>query len=306
MRPFFFVSMMGCLGPLFYACGGSSSSDDDAGGQSGRGGSAGGGAAGRGGTAATAGKGQAGKGGARGGNGGTSNAGGANLGGEGGDTAGASGASGAGQGGAPEMPGGTAGMAGAEAGASGHHDDAIYDVAIDFSTTMNPTPNGFSYGWKPTRTGSFELYPEVGTTLGDGRVTWHPTESIAYLLVGYNPTSENLGGTAPIGDPPLTAFFHPGPNGENSVVRWTCPDSRNYRIDGTFDPRDNTTTTVAILKNNTLPELFTADVTVDHPAAFAFTIALADGDTIDFSVDYGPNGNNYYDNTGIAATITAE
>lgn len=40
------------------------------------------------------------------------------------------------------------------------------------------------------------------------------------------------------------------------------------------------------------------------PLAFVNQIRLKTGDTIDFAVGIGSNGTNYYDNVGVAGTIT--
>lgn len=315
MRALLRFWIVGLSFPIAYACGGSSSPDDDdaagAGGTSGNAGRANAGKAGltQGAGRSSGGSAGAGKGGTSTGGsstGGSSRGGAATDGGSGNragrggtGSGGLAGDGAAGEGGAMESPSGAPGSGGSEGGSSGAHgEDAIWDVG-SFDTTTNPSTNGFSYGWKATPTGAFTLYPTVSQSLGDARFTWVPAESIAYLMVGYNPTTENLGG-----DPGMTVFFHPGPSGEMSVIRWICHESRNYRIDATFDPRDDTTTTVTVVRNDT--PIFTSPVTAGNPAEYHDTIALEEDDVIDFGVDYGTNANNSYDNTGIALVITAD
>ena len=60
---------------------------------------------------------------------------------------------------------------------------------------------------------------------------------------------------------------------------------------------------LTIVRNDT--PLFTSPVTAGNPADYHETVALEENDVIDFGVDYGTNTNNFYDNTGIAAIITA-
>lgn len=313
------ASFFGLLIPVVYACGSSShGDDDDDAGASGEGGSAGSSTPAKGGSSASSGRGAAGSGagkGARGGasaggsatggstTGGTAAGGSGNRGARGGTSSGGSGGSTGGteDGAAGEPGGGATGVAGdgTEGGAAGAPGDyPVYDVFDDFSTTDNPGAS-WSYGWKATPDADFTLYPMANNSLGDERVTWVPNESIAYLLVGINRTAGDLGG-----DPGGTVFFHPGPSGETSVIRWTCPATRAYRLDAEFVARDNTTTTVRALQNGI--EFFSSGLTTSNPVGVQSDLELVAGDTLDFGVDYGANENNNYDNTGIAVTITAE
>lgn len=116
--------------------------------------------------------------------------------------------------------------------------------------------------------------------------------------------------------------FHPGPNGENAVVRWTVPAAGTYNVNVTFTGADTngTTTDVAVYHGTTTQtkKLFGADVLgycglppssivgcsgaspIQH---FSGEIVVAAQDTIDFSVGYGINGYGY-DTTGLDVVIT--
>jgi uncharacterized repeat protein (TIGR01451 family) len=221
-----------------------------------------------------------------------------------------------------------------------------YNAALDFSSTTNP--NGqWSYGWSQTSGATFNLLPNTtvfyGTTAdGVTPLTLNVWTSnccgTVQPLVEQNPATEMyFSGTATV--PPNSVCygcsyigglaFHPGPNGENAIVRWTAPSSGTYHVSATFMGEDaqGTTTDVAVYHRTAAltKELFGADVLgycgiapaywpssssfstncygtspVQH---FAGDIVLAADDAIDFSVGYGINGYGY-DTTGLDVVIT--
>jgi hypothetical protein len=68
-----------------------------------------------------------------------------------------------------------------------------------------------------------------------------------------------------------------------------------------------TTTDVHVLHNEAC--IYSAEVSGYGPPSdqsFTTTISVAVGDTIDFAVGYGTNGNYGYDTTGVSAVITPE
>ena len=93
------------------------------------------------------------------------------------------------------------------------------------------------------------------------------------------------------------------------MLRLTAPASGNYQVKAVFWGDDfvgPTTTDVHVLHNGL--GLYTGEVTgFGRPSSdqsFTTTISVAAGDTIDFAVGYGTDGNYYFDSTGVSAVIT--
>ncbi|WP_226586850.1 PEP-CTERM sorting domain-containing protein [Microseira wollei] len=182
---------------------------------------------------------------------------------------------------------------------------ATFNAAADFSTTNNP--NGvWQYGWSSSLGSTFNLYPNF--TNDAGFVGWRDP-SITYFSA---PTVVNNNTGSPINvstvtlEPGLT--FHPGFNGQYSIVRWTAPEDGTYSLATKFAGADfvgPTTTDVHVLHNgislfNDLVNGFGAS----SAKLFTNTLFVNAGDTIDFAVGYG-NGNFYSDSTSLAATISS-
>jgi len=176
------------------------------------------------------------------------------------------------------------------------------DPARDFFVTTNPSAR-WSYGYENTRGAAFVLYPTSGRT-GAMFDFWN---------AGSFPNLGRNSGTATLVQgtdftPAMSVQFHPGPSGENSVFRWTAPATGTYRIHGDFVGLDNsapTTSDVAILHNNsTASTLFSAFINAYNvPQSFDVSQTLAAGDTIEFTVGFGQNGNNNGDATGLDVSI---
>ena len=94
------------------------------------------------------------------------------------------------------------------------------------------------------------------------------------------------------------------------MIRWTAPASGNYQVQAVFWGDDfvgPTTTDVHVLHNGL--GLYTGNVDGFGPSSdqsFTTTISVASGDTIDFAVGYGTNGNYFFDTMGVSAVITPE
>jgi hypothetical protein len=173
------------------------------------------------------------------------------------------------------------------------------DVARDFSIAVNPSPR-WSYGSEPTRGGTFTLYPSHSSGSLD---LW----SVCCPLIWHNPTTSSVNQATNL-TPPGGFGLHPGPGGENSVVRWTAPASGTYRIAGDFIGLDYaypTTTDVAVLQNNNAAApLFSGNIaSYNVPLPFSVDVAVAGGDTIEFTVGKGVNDYSG-DATGLDATIS--
>jgi hypothetical protein len=191
-----------------------------------------------------------------------------------------------------------------------------YDAAAQFSGTDNP--NGvWSYGCMESLGAAFQLYTQqIGSISGVYDWTTAPCvppddpHMVPALI--YNSTNASVTPVPPssVTFPAHAVAFHPGPQGQNSVLRFTAPASGNYQVQAVFWGDDfvgPTTTDVHVLHNGL--GLYTSDVYGFGPSSdqsFTTTVSLAAGDTIDFTVGDGTDGNFYNDSTGVSAVITPQ
>jgi len=105
---------------------------------------------------------------------------------------------------------------------------------------------------------------------------------------------------------PGTLSFHPGPNGEYSVVRWTAPADGPCSVSAVFRAIDQQTTTdVHIVHNGR--SVFDGLVGVGDAGKHTQhtqQLSLRAGDVVDFVVGWG-NGSYICDSTGLEVRITA-
>jgi hypothetical protein len=104
-----------------------------------------------------------------------------------------------------------------------------WDAAADFCATANPC-GAWSYGWFATPDTGFTLYTQpsnigVDAWSDPSLATFEPDDF-------HNGTPDTITPACCNPIPSGTAGFHPGPNGENSVFRWTAPSSGIYTIAG--------------------------------------------------------------------------
>lgn len=98
--------------------------------------------------------------------------------------------------------------------------------------------------------------------------------------------------------------LHPGPNGESSVVRWTCPGEGTHTIEGAFAGiAQRTTTDVHVLHNGR--SVHNGWINVEgqgNQSIFSESLPLTQGDTLDFVVGFG---NGFYggDTTALSVRI---
>lgn len=193
-------------------------------------------------------------------------------------------------------------------GAARNQPTPTYSAVGDFSATQNPS-GAWSYGYRASARSGFTLYPyhRISAVCAclDG---WWPTPDPAIDTgpnVVYNHTGETVTYLR-ITHPPDVLNVHPGPVGQESVVRWTAPSSGAVKIEGRFQGIDaaGTTTDVAVV-HDSAATLFSGNIDgYGVRAPFSITKSVAAGDTIDFSVGYGSNRNYTSDSTGLAVTIT--
>ncbi len=166
-------------------------------------------------------------------------------------------------------------------------------------------PNGpWSYGDSPTRGGQFRLHGAFG---GFGGTAW---QSEGYPVVFANNTAavQHPWNTTTLNPGQVT--MHPGPQGQNAVVRFTAPSTGNYTFAVNFtgisgyNNAPPTTTDVAVLVKGS--QVWAGGVNVGgggNTATYNGSHALSAGDIVEFTVGFG-NGNYFYDSTSVAATVT--
>jgi len=178
-----------------------------------------------------------------------------------------------------------------------------YNLANDFSSVSNPN-NEWSYGFSNIRDTNYKLLNRIENFNGysDEIVWWISNNALPSVF--HNPTNKVIHFST-VSISPHSAAFHPGPNGEKAVIRWTAPDDGNYLIHAVAKGIDHvhpTTSKVSILHNN---QLIWSVLINDYnkPYSFSNKVILSLGDSIDFSCGFGSNGNYYGDSTAIDITI---
>jgi hypothetical protein len=184
---------------------------------------------------------------------------------------------------------------------------SMFNLAADFSASQNPN-GAWSFGWMAPSNSIFNLYPTHVAAYGLGLDEWHGP-------------FQNDNGTSPPDvvsnptDAPFTVSdttwlphqitFHPGEQGERSVIRWTSPFAGPASLAAVFEGRSGfATSEIEIYQNSTL--LFSGSVLGTGAAShisFATNLVFQVGDPIDFRVNYG-NGDWASDTTQIGVVIT--
>ncbi len=182
--------------------------------------------------------------------------------------------------------------------------DIIFDAAADFSPTQNP--NGvWSYGQSATLTSPFLLYTNTVREFSQIE-SWNAgSGNFMNPSVSHNPSASPVT-VGTITFQPGQLGFHPGSNGQFSVVRFVAPVAGDYLLESSFTGLDfvgPTTTDVHVLLNNL--SLFDGVVTAfGSGPSFMTSLMLSAGDAIDFKVGVGSNGNFFFDTTSLSAGIT--
>ena len=98
---------------------------------------------------------------------------------------------------------------------------------------------------------------------------------------------------------------NPGVNDELSVVRWTAPTSGTFFLEGAASGLDLYTSTNFLAILNSERRVFSARIADrNSPVFFHQTLTVSAGDTVDFVVNFGQNGNYFNDSTGIQFKLT--
>lgn len=182
-----------------------------------------------------------------------------------------------------------------------------FDAAQDFAADRNPN-GAWSYGQEARLGAAFTRYAQTDAPDANTR-GWHADQSgtstpAVHKNVG---AAFNLLGDVRIA--PGHLQLHPGPDGSLSVVRFIAPSSGTYSLISKFYPMttDGTTTDVHVLVNGKPAFDGVVSGTNSVPTSapqYEANLELAQGDTVDFAVDYGADKNYASDSTGLDAALT--
>lgn len=200
---------------------------------------------------------------------------------------------------------------------------AVYDAVNDFSTETS-TGVVWSYGMTTSRGSAFSNYTYVRPNFlspphNPGLTRWNMDANDLYTgaYVIHNGTGAGVQYFQTIGQSTEVLNLHPGPAGENSVVRWTAQAAGMYQLKGRFVALDRgeqiqgPSVDVAVLHksalHNSVVELLSSEINrYGEQRMFTLYVHVEAGDTIDFCVGYGTTAlplDNTFDSTGLAATI---
>jgi hypothetical protein len=180
------------------------------------------------------------------------------------------------------------------------------DPYQEFSITENP--NGvWSYGSSDKLGGPFTPYPTAYANYlaVQGSDIWTLPPGIC--SDGRTPDVGRIQNRLFVGLVPLpsdTLYAHPGCNGQYTMVRWTAPVPGVYQVLGNFAGLVGqvSTTDVHIFVNGT--SIFDQKVKGPGDAAiFNMQQQVSGGDTVDFAIGFGRDGNYFGDSMGFQLTI---
>jgi hypothetical protein len=181
-----------------------------------------------------------------------------------------------------------------------------WSAVPDFTITANPS-GAWSYGWEDFLGAPLSIYTVTDATSVPGMDAWLEDGTYPFNppYVARNVTPKTI--CYEMYCVPVTYLqFHPSSNDQYSVVRWTAPAQGVYILEGAFiglDYRGPTTTDVHVLVNSTV-SLFQGEISsFNQPLSFKEAVALRAGDTVDFAVGFGSDGNYDNDSTGIRCLI---
>jgi len=183
------------------------------------------------------------------------------------------------------------------------------DISSDFSISSNP--NGqWTYGYKTSLTSQLQLLTDrtAHKLILGAYLDAVQSPSLSSVGFYFNPSDSTVfldGSTEYL---PRMLGWHPGPNGEFAIARYTINQSGFFQIDASFAGaskyRATTTTDVHVLKNGAeLASYYVEGYGAASEQTFHSELYLNSGDIIDFALGYGRNHDWAYDTTSIAVTI---
>jgi hypothetical protein len=177
---------------------------------------------------------------------------------------------------------------------------AVIDFSDDFLSSV------FSYGYETTLGGAFTPFGVVDTSSRPGITALLRSGTFP----GFPPYVANNTTDSPydlgfLTLPPDTLDFHPGPNGEYTVVRFLPPVASSYVISGLFSGLDSTTTDVHVLLDGV--SIFDGNINgLGNTSSFNLVRTLSSSDTLDFLVGFGSDHDFGFDSTGLAGSISTQ
>lgn len=178
----------------------------------------------------------------------------------------------------------------------------VFDGRAQFSTTTNPA-GAWSYGWQPAIDAGFTLLTHQ-TVVGGGASFWDLPGSPP--SIGKNISDHPI----LIADNPVVragvTMFHPGPNNQRGVVRWTAPAAGSanvfIHVGGVAIDPEFASTDVAILLNGSI---LAASSNYNNAFTYSFyqRVEVLPGSTIDLSQGFGTNGSYLNDSTAFRFTV---
>ena len=182
-----------------------------------------------------------------------------------------------------------------------------YNAAGDFSTSSNPN-GAWSYGWSSTLGSAFNLSSIATNGYAGGLDGWLGTsDSSGTPYVLRNNTTHEVTNAVTVYQPGQLAE-HPGAQDQYSIVRWTAPFSGTFSIAATFSGLSSAGDSVDVHILHDGNSIFNSTVIGSpSPTSYSGLQSIIAGDTIDFAVGFGSNGqNNFDDTTALSATIVPE
>ncbi|MBB5020475.1 YD repeat-containing protein, partial [Chitinivorax tropicus] len=179
-------------------------------------------------------------------------------------------------------------------------DRTLFDPALAFSRTQNP--NGqWQYGFAG-KLGDFTRF-EKPEHNGQGFDLWRQTTT-THPFIAHNSSDQRITWSSSWLDAKQMSF-HPGATDKDrfAILRFVVPSKGTYSLNVQFFANDQsgTTSDAYVLLNG--KQLFGSDVTRGLNPITDQIIELNEGDTLDFAVGVGPNGNYNNDLTGIALRL---
>ncbi len=187
----------------------------------------------------------------------------------------------------------------------------VWNVNAGYSATVNPN-GAWSYGWKAataptsgahgsTDYGPFILFVQHGVRECSDEVdSWYVDIGAGQNPGVYHNPHDYALTCGFLVYPANSITFHPGPEGEQSVIRWTAPYTMKVKLSSLFTAIDSGYSLVQISQEGT--ELYTGGLSgFGATAEFTQTLAVQAGDVIDCALFPG----SYLCNT-VLADITME
>jgi hypothetical protein len=138
---------------------------------------------------------------------------------------------------------------------------------------------------------------------------WGSPEAGPDIGVMRNKSGSTIPGVPPTYEiPPDVIHMHPGEGGIFDIVRWTCPQSGQYTIEGGFRGLDRGAAADVDfhVRKNSTAELFVGVLSGPSAPEKPFTLnsRLDRNETLDFIVGVGPSGMHWSDGTGLRVKIS--